>query len=454
MSRTVRRGPALVAAAALALTTAVAASPAGAAPVDAKPGANWLAGQLTNGLIHNTQYDFDDYGLSIDTALALDAVGQRPAVVTQITSKVAAQIDAYTTYQPYYPDPAEHVSSGGVAKAAVLARAAGQDASAFGGRDLVTELESMTLPTGRAQDVVPALPDPAPQYPDADYANTIGQAFAARALVEAGSSKAEAATDFLLAQQCASGAFRVNFATVDAAEQGCVDGAAGSEADTDATALAMINLKESGANRPEVSDALAKAGAWLARTQRANGSFGGGVDTAAANANSTGLAAWALGSVGRLSQARKAAVWVRTLQPADLGACRSKLTKDAGAVAYDAAALKAGRKDGVTDATRDQWRRTTAQAVPALVWAPAATAKDSVKVVTKKVKRGKKVTFAVRGLAQGENACVSFGKQAKRVKGNGKVLKVALKAPRKTGKVAVQVRSLTSKASVRVRVVK
>ena len=33
--------------------------------------------------------------------------------------------------------------------------------------------------------------------------------------------------------------------------------------------------------------------------------------------------------------------------------------------------------DGVTDATRDQWRRTTAQAVPALVWAPAATAKPN-----------------------------------------------------------------------------
>ena len=50
-----------------------------ASPYDPKPvkaGAGWLSDQVTDGLVHNDQYDFDDVGLSIDVALGLDAAGQ------------------------------------------------------------------------------------------------------------------------------------------------------------------------------------------------------------------------------------------------------------------------------------------------------------------------------------------------------------------------------------------
>ena len=57
------------------------AAPAPADPVAGSTGADWLAGQLTDGLVHNDQYAFDDYGLTIDVALGLAAAGGQDARV-------------------------------------------------------------------------------------------------------------------------------------------------------------------------------------------------------------------------------------------------------------------------------------------------------------------------------------------------------------------------------------
>ena len=46
-------------------------------PTPVKSGAAWLSDQVTDGLVHNEQYDFDDIGLSIDVALGLDAAGKK-----------------------------------------------------------------------------------------------------------------------------------------------------------------------------------------------------------------------------------------------------------------------------------------------------------------------------------------------------------------------------------------
>ena len=65
-------------------SAAVAAAPsASAAPRPTPPaaGADWLVTQLTGGVIHDDQYDFDDYGLTADTGFALAAIeGQSPAL--------------------------------------------------------------------------------------------------------------------------------------------------------------------------------------------------------------------------------------------------------------------------------------------------------------------------------------------------------------------------------------
>ena len=62
---------------------------------------------------------------------------------------------------------------------------------------------------------------------------------------------------------------------------------------------------------------------------------------------------------------------MRKQQPVDTNRCRSALTKDTGAIAYEAKAVKAARNNGLTDGdVRGQWRRATAQAMAVLQWAP------------------------------------------------------------------------------------
>ena len=226
----VHRVAAVLAAGTLVLTTAGTAQAA-----SADTSADWLGRQLTNGLVHNDQYNSEDYGLTADTALALKAIGGHRATVRQIRAALSQHVDSWTTGVDYGSDD---VYAGSVAKAVVLAETTGADPRSFGGVNLVGRLQqrvSGVAPTvGRIQD----------RSGYGDYANTIGQSFAARGLSVAGASKAGAATTFLLKQQCAGGFFRLNFAAPTTAEQGCDAGTATTSApDTDVTALAVLNLQ-------------------------------------------------------------------------------------------------------------------------------------------------------------------------------------------------------------------
>ena len=53
--------------------------------------------QATGWIAHNQQYDFDDYGLTIDAGLALDEVGAPASVVGNISDAVAAHLDDYVS---------------------------------------------------------------------------------------------------------------------------------------------------------------------------------------------------------------------------------------------------------------------------------------------------------------------------------------------------------------------
>ncbi|CAM3547305.1 hypothetical protein [Nocardioides zeicaulis] len=340
-------GALVIAAVTAALFTAAPVQADGAQPPATS---RWLGKQLVGGLVHNDQYDFDDYGLSIDVGLALDELG-RTAEVRTVRKALAANVASYTTGVDY---GASDVFAGATAKAAVFARAAGADPADFGGVDLVAQL-SRRIATkapiaGRLQDKGAE-----------DYANVIGQSYAVDALTAARSPKATKATRFLLSQQCRAGYFRLDFtADTSAGDQTCDGGkrAGDSAPDTDATALAVLALLENPKPSRAVDEAVERAVSWLERTQARNGSFGGGRSTARANANSTGLAAWALGSAGSCARATKAASWLRTLVV-------SGVPGEKGAVAYDRAAL-AGARDGISVEERDQFVRSTAQAAPAL----------------------------------------------------------------------------------------
>ncbi len=389
MSRLMRRAGLVVTTTTLAgliglapITPATAAT--GSERVDSAAG--WLATQLSNGLVHNDQYDFDDYGLTADAGLGLIKAGSNPAMVRQISHALAQRVDAYVTGS----DPAE-LYAGSTAKLATFAQASGGNPRSFGGVDLIARLESTVASNapiaGRISDTS--------QY--GDYANTFGQAYAARALSVAGSPKAAAATEFLLAQQCASGFFRIAFnADSTAAAQGCVEGQPGSEPDVDATALAVVSLTEASATGSlsgPVRAAVDKATAWLIAQQHADGSFGGSATTPTSNTNSTGLAAWALANAGACTVAGKAAGWIGGLQLTS-GA-------EAGAVAYDSAGLVAG----IDPATRDQWRRATAQAIGGLTATLGSTTGATLTSPTGFHRAEDTVTWTLSGAAPGSRFC-------------------------------------------------
>jgi hypothetical protein len=304
--------------------------------------ATWISGQLENGVLHDPQYDFDDYGTSADVALALDAVGGHDDTVASIASAVRKHQHEYVS-----PGYGTLTSAGAVAKAIVLDQTTDTDPG-----DLVRTLEGLVTPSGRVADRL----DPKDKKA-ADYANTIVQALTVQALDGAHSDRAEAAAAYLLKQQCSAGFFRLYFPTDGAGTQGC-DADPKATPDPDTTAYAVLALSQV-SDLPGTAAAEAKAVSWLKGAQAADGSFKAS-QPPVPNSNSTGLGGWALGTAGETDAAGKAATWVAAHQV--------RCGRDAGAVAYDDTALKTG----VTPKTTGQFRLATAQAMPALQWLPVS----------------------------------------------------------------------------------
>ncbi|NYD42530.1 prenyltransferase/squalene oxidase repeat-containing protein [Nocardioides panaciterrulae] len=325
-------------------------------------GAAWLAAQAPHGIVHNDQYDVDDQGLSVDVALALQAVGQQDDTVRQVGDHLASNIKAYVA-----PGYGTLTSAGSTAKAAVLAEAMDEDPTDVGGLDLVSRLEGTVAGSGAATGRVEDQLDPK-QKGAADYANTIAQAYAVLALDGAHSDAAGDATTYLLQQQCPDGWFRLDLPAPEAKDQGCAADPKSSP-DVDATAFAVRALH--GSDDPKAAAAVQRAVSWLERVQAADGSFGGAPVGQDPNSNSTGLAGWVLGDLGETDAAEQAATWLAGRQLRD---CPGTAKADVGAVAYDDAALSAAASKGITPKTQDQFRRASAQAVPALQWLPAGAA--------------------------------------------------------------------------------
>src|SRR5690349_17141960 len=125
----------------------LALSAAQAAPnnPEATAATDWLSGQLTDGVLHNDQYDFDDYALSIDAALALEAVGAHATSVGDVLDTLAADPTVYTRD---FPGDTESQYAGQTGKLAVAVEEGGRDATSFGGHNLVTELQGTVVDEG------------------------------------------------------------------------------------------------------------------------------------------------------------------------------------------------------------------------------------------------------------------------------------------------------------------
>jgi hypothetical protein len=408
----IRRAVGLLATPALALATlaALPAGPSYAAEPDPAPvaaGSAWLESQLTDGLVHGAYPDFvtgepvnyTDYALSADVALALEQVGET-ATVDQISTALADNIGAWHHSEWVGTD------AGAVAKSLLVAQAAGDDVTSYGGVDLVATLESLiedddTLATyGRLRNV------------GSDYASAISQALAVQGL-DALSSPSPAlgpATEFLLEQQCAPGWFRQVMSPEDAAVQTC-DAASAPSPHADTTAIAVMAL-QSQLDDTEVAAAVDDAVAWLRTQQHADGSFGGGDE--GPNANTTGLAASALHASGDVAAAERAAAWIRAHQLANAGPCTFFGPADLGAIAYNDQAVTAAAADDLVLLTADQYRRASSQALPALRWAPEAPGVPSATAPTGFLRAGASAAFRVAGVDPGEAVCVSGPLTARR----------------------------------------
>lgn len=404
--------------------------------------ADWLADELTDGLMVGKFGP--DFGLTIDTGLALSSAGNG-AAVTAINSAFEPRVAEYVG------DGTKESYAGPLAKAATFARAAKENPTDYGTVNLLTRLEERTADAsagataGRISD----------KSGFGDFANVVGQSYAVRALSLANSQEAGAARDFLLKQQCPSGFFRLNFDKPASATQSCAEGVAGSEADPDVTSIAVINLIESRDNSQAVKDALAKAGSWLAARQRGSGAFRGGSGTAVVNTNSTSLGGYALGLLKNRTAALKAAIWVRKLQPVDKFKCRTALTKDTGAVAYRKEAVASAKTAGITSDARDEWRRATAQAVLGLQFAPASDDDLRIESVRREARAGDRPQFRVFGISPGERACVQVKGDFRRVIGKRSGDKIVRQLQMPTGNarrvVLVKIADDQARTSIRVR---
>ncbi len=201
---------------------------------------------------------------------------------------------------------------------------------------------------------------------------------------------------------------------VDQTCDGAATGEGGSSVDT--TAFTILALQDLAATDTGVASALDDAAAWLADVQGADGSFSTGGTTGPVNANSTGLAGRALGAEGLTSDAAETALWLRAHQLNNAGACQPFARADDGAIVVDDLGVANARAGAFDDIDRSVALRATAQALPALAYAPGGlegAGETRLVVATEPVRAGTTRTVVLRG-APGNTLCLRIGRASPR----------------------------------------
>lgn len=339
----------------LSSTSGAVAAPADRSLAEqADRAAGWETTQLRNGRILNPEFDFTDWGLTLDTYLGLVAAGNRPREARGISTAVSANVREYVSFRGTF-------YAGAVAKTLLARRVAGLDPTIDPENlDLRRILGRMVTDAGRQRGRV------SDQGAQRDSSNTIAQSFAVLALARSGRLP-PATVDFLVRQQCGRGFLRLEMTGRSCARDD-------SSADVDATAFAvqaLVIARRQGVDLPP--DTVGSAARWLTRVQRDNGAFSGRGRTRGMNTNSTGVAAQALKLTNRHGAARAAAHWVSGLQLTPSDAAGMPARRAVGAVAYNRQDFRLARQEGITATTRDKWRRATPQAIVALAPKPLTT---------------------------------------------------------------------------------
>ncbi|MBM9464978.1 hypothetical protein JL108_16115 [Aeromicrobium sp. YIM 150415] len=228
--------------AAAAVVLVAGAAPATASPADAgADAADWLSTQLSTdagGSFLETSYwdewstppavaSYADTGLTIDGNWALLAAGLS-AEADDTADWIRANASAYWN-NGSCANSTGSVYAGSIAKLAVFEQANGGSAAGY-----ISELECLQDSSGR----IPNQVDSSDPW-DSDFSNTFTQSLAVVALSESSSVSAADAADYLVTQQCSSGAFR---ATLGHTSTTCTSGVQ----DVDSTAMAVQALAAAG----------------------------------------------------------------------------------------------------------------------------------------------------------------------------------------------------------------
>jgi hypothetical protein len=338
----------------LALGVAPAVAPAAAVVVDRpeQRAENFLADEVRNKRIPNAFGRGADWGLTVDTIYLLAATGGKPRLLGRMGRVLADNASKYTTS---IFGESVYRSAGATAKVAIAAAVLDRPVRNFGGVNYRKRLASFVRASGRLSDR---------NSDGSDYSSSLTQSLGVIAFSRSGTAP-QRVVNLLLDQQCRAGYFTQGITRGKTCSQ------AGGTPSIDSTAYAvqaMLAAKEQGDARVPARR-IDRAVRWLVRVQAHNGAFSSDRTITTRNANSTGLAAVALADAGRDRAVRKARSFMRTLQvtAANAGRARSVI----GAVAYDRAALRDARRNGVSN--RDQFRRATAQGAFAFAPKPLRT---------------------------------------------------------------------------------
>ncbi len=374
----ITRQLATLALAAFAVTSVVglAAPPSASAAPSAESALLWLEGELNdNGgmLFFAPSPGFPpaiDWGLTIDAILALHNGGRgADSAATAAMAALSASIGDYITGESF-GDAGSHYG-GPIGKSMLAATLQGADVHNFGGVDLEAlsraAIQTTGIHEGRFSDVSTF----------GDFSNGFGQALNILGLSYTADGVPANAADFLLAQQCPAGGFRLFYDALVPADstRGCTSD---DEADTDATAMAIdaiLTLDPTTATSAAVQDAVA----WLiARQDPATGGFPGVGPTADANSNTTGLVVQALEAAGFPDAAAGGRAYVGSLQLTTDNATGTPAAADEGAIALNPSDLSVALATGVDPIARALWQRATAQAVLAFDPVPFAPPRADV----------------------------------------------------------------------------
>ncbi|MBA2388793.1 MAG: LPXTG cell wall anchor domain-containing protein [Geodermatophilaceae bacterium] len=282
---------------------------------------------------------FPDYGLTADSVVALAAAGVAGEASTAASDYLEANVELYVgdadVDDDGVDDPDGEYYAGALAKTLLIAAVTGRDGADFGGVDLVSRLLFTETPDGRYSDVSEF----------GDFSNSIGQSLAVLALARTAPDELSAeAKTFLAGQQCADGGPQDGNVPLTLGADACAAEAA--SVDTTSFAVQALRAIDFGQSVDPALD-------FLLRSQDDDGGFS---DLGVTNANSTGLAAQALGPGERDDEAVEAAVqWLLSRQ---LGCATPP--EQQGAVAFT------DGPDG-TPVFDDRAARATVQAVPGIV---------------------------------------------------------------------------------------